>query len=218
MAKPHRLTDQQDAFVSYYIGEARNNATKAAALAGYKAPRQAGSHLLSIPAIRERIDEANAELRAEGLLNKHNRLKTYQELDEKLKAVMSARAKAYAPTASAESEGDAIIRRSFGMPGKSDVIGGDTGLVVRKETRTVGRNPTITVEDAVDTGTIQQILNVNKQAAVELGEWAEKRQVTGADEGPIDIKLAESATERLVALIVQDLAQEDGAGEEGGEG
>lgn len=48
--------DQQATFVLAYVGEAAGNATRAAELAEYGAPRQAGSRLLSVVAIREAIE------------------------------------------------------------------------------------------------------------------------------------------------------------------
>jgi phage terminase small subunit len=51
-----KLTAKQEAFVLAYIGEARFNASKAAAIAGYKDPGQAGYHLKKKEEVRARID------------------------------------------------------------------------------------------------------------------------------------------------------------------
>lgn len=51
-----KLTAKQEAFVLAYIGEARFNASKAAAIAGYKDPGQAGYELKKKQEVRARID------------------------------------------------------------------------------------------------------------------------------------------------------------------
>jgi hypothetical protein len=52
-----KLTDRQRAFVAFYLGEARFNATRAAALAGYspRTARTQGSRLLTNPGVGEAI-------------------------------------------------------------------------------------------------------------------------------------------------------------------
>jgi phage terminase small subunit len=52
-----KLTPKQEAFVLAYIGEARFNASRAAEVAGYKDPGQAGYILKKKEEIRSRIDD-----------------------------------------------------------------------------------------------------------------------------------------------------------------
>jgi hypothetical protein len=51
------MTSKQELFVSYYLGEASGNATKAAAMAGFKHPRMAGSRLMTFDDIARAIAE-----------------------------------------------------------------------------------------------------------------------------------------------------------------
>jgi hypothetical protein len=51
------MTSKQELFVSYYLGESAGNATKAAAMAGFKHPRSAGSRLLTFVDIARAIAE-----------------------------------------------------------------------------------------------------------------------------------------------------------------
>lgn len=208
MAKGDNLTDKQRAFVSFYLGEARMNATKAAAMAGYRVPRQSGSECLTNPVIAAEIKAAQDELRAEGIAAKANRISDYAELRQRLWSVIEDRAKEYGDKGAPD---DVMGRFVLGSDGR--VIGGASGLVVKKlNVVGGGRSAKVIEEHQLDTGLITQLLNVDKQAAQELGEWSEKRQITGPDEGPIEIKNAESATERLLAWLAQDEATE-GAGE-----
>lgn len=63
-------TDKQEMFISFYLGEARFNATQAAKMAGYSehSAQVIGSETLSKPHIRSRIDE---------YLNTPSRMKGY---------------------------------------------------------------------------------------------------------------------------------------------
>lgn len=83
----------------------------------------------------------------------------------------------------------------------SDVPGGSTGLVV-KQLKTVkhhyipdpddedGKPSQMLVEtweSAVDTGLLREWRELEKQAAQDVGDWTEKREVTGANGGPLEI-------------------------------
>jgi len=199
------LTDKRQAFVSYYLGEARMNATKAAALAGYKSPRAEGCRLLTNADIQAEIDAALAELRAEGITAKGNRLNDYQEIRRRLWHVIDERADGAAATDAASE----AVGHTFGIGGSSKMLGGASGLLVRKfNVVGAGRSARIIEEHQLDTGLITQLLNVDRQAAQELGEWSEKRTLTGPDDGPIEVKSAESATEKLLAWLAQEDALE----------
>jgi hypothetical protein len=54
------LTYKQRLFVSFYLGEANGNATKAARLAGYSSPEKQGYQLLGKTRIRAAVDSALA--------------------------------------------------------------------------------------------------------------------------------------------------------------
>ena len=200
MTKRKRLTDKQAAFVSYYLGECRMNATKAAAKAGYGSPRQAGSELLSNPAIRAEIQAVNDELRGEGIAAKQNRLEDYAELRRRLWLIINRRAEEYAKRDELTDE----MANAYGI-GESRMLGGASGLLVRKfNVVGAGRSQRVIEEHELDTGLITQLLNVDRQAAQELGEWSERRQISGPDDGPIEVKSAESASQKLLAWLAQD--------------
>lgn len=67
-------------------------------------------------------------------------------------------------------------------PELMDVPGGKTGLLVRTVKSIGGGMSAREVEEfAVDTGLLKQLLDVEKQAAIEAGQWAEKRELSGPD-------------------------------------
>lgn len=69
---------------------------------------------------------------------------------------------------------EVVEARAGDMPG---VAGGPTGLLVRT-VKVVGSGPAAQVveEYAVDTGLLKELRELEKQAAVELGQWTEKRE------------------------------------------
>lgn len=172
------LTTKQEAFVAAYIGQAKGNATEAARLAGYEGSeatlRSIGSENLTKPNIEARIAEYRARIEAEGLANQQNRIDAYNRRWKLLEQIRKERA---------EDEWLA------------DVPGGKTGFVV-KQLKTVkhqyipdpddedGKPSQMIVEtweSAVDTGLLRELRELEKQAAQDIGQWTEKREVTGKD-------------------------------------
>jgi hypothetical protein len=212
MTKGDRLSAKQQAFVSYYLGEARMNATKAAAMAGYKTPRQEGARLLSNAVIKAEIEAVLGELRSEGIANKQNRLNDYEEIRRRLWQIADERKAEYEKVEEATKNlPEQGLTAIFGQ--RSAPAGGTSGFIVRQvKVIGQGRNQQVVEEFAADTALANQILAVNRQAAQELGEWSEKKQVTGANDGPIELKVAESAAERFLAWLAEEEAGE-GTGE-----
>jgi hypothetical protein len=70
------------------------------------------------------------------------------------------------------------------------VPGGGTGLVVRS-LKSIGGGETAQVveEYAVDTGLLRELREHEKQAAQELGQWAEKHEHTGKDGAELVVKV-----------------------------
>lgn len=65
----------------------------------------------------------------------------------------------------------------------ADISGGDTGLLVHQEKAIgTGSNQTIIDEYAVDTGLLKELREHEKQAATELGQWTEKKDLTSGGE------------------------------------
>lgn len=70
-----------------------------------------------------------------------------------------------------------VIRDRAADPSMQNVPGGPTGLMVRT-TKSVGAGPAaqIVEEYEVDTGLLKELREHEKQAAVEVGQWTEKRE------------------------------------------
>ena len=193
------LSPKQEAFVSAYIGAAHGNATEAARIAGYQGTdavlRSIASENLTKPNIQERIAEYRKRIEDEGIANQQNRIDAYNRRWKLLEQIRTERA------------GDEWL---------SDVPGGSTGFVV-KQLKTVkhhylpdpddedGKPSQMLVEtweSAVDVGLLREWRELEKQAAQDIGQWTEKREVTGAGGGPIEI------TEVEVTRTVKPIAPE----------
>lgn len=135
--------------------------------------------------VAELVAAAQAAAKVRTIANKERRVQRLQERSEKLDRVIAARAEQHA-----------------------EVPGGDTGLLVREPKivkvydvkTTQRRGPTalaqeddddeqmtptggvqIVYEYRVDTATLAEMRQIEKQAAQELGEWVEKVAPTKAD-------------------------------------
>jgi hypothetical protein len=111
-------------------------------------------------------------------------------------------------------------------PKMADVPGGVTGLIVH-DVKGVGKGEDFHLIDlyAVDIGLLRELREHEKQAAQELGQWAEKRELTGAGGGPFTARttldLAETVLgyAKFFGLVESDGSVEaelpagDGAGE-----
>lgn len=71
----------------------------------------------------------------------------------------------------------------------ADAPGGDTGLLV-KTTKSIGGGPAAQVVDeyAADLGLLKELRELEKQAAIEAGQWSEKQEHTGKDGGPMIVQ------------------------------
>ena len=76
-----------------------------------------------------------------------------------------------------------IIEDRSAAPEMQHVAGGKTGLLVR-QLKSIGSGPAAQVveEFEVDTGLLKELREHEKQAAVEMGQWTEKRDVTSGGE------------------------------------
>ena len=196
-----RLSDREQAFVDLYTGECNYNGSAACRKLGYAHPGPEACRLLKKAHIRAYLDAHMAELRGESLRSRAGRIARLEELDRKMNAVIEARAKAVLDG----GDDPTGLRKTFGL-GDAVAPGAETGLMV-KTTKVVGagRHQSIVTEWAVDTGLLRELRETSKQVATEVGEWNEKRQVTGVDEGPIQVERVDSAIERfLLALAAED--------------
>lgn len=118
--------------------------------------------------VRERIDQ---EIMSRGIARRAKRVQTLEDQWEKMKQV---------------------IRERAVDPVMDDVAGGKTGLLVRTE-KSIGSGPgaKIVEEFAVDTGLLKELREHAKQAAIELGQWTEKRELSNAEGNPFEIRVVE---------------------------
>lgn len=124
-----------------------------------------------LDAFRSRVEEHRKlwrdELAAEGLASQKNRLAAYNDRWRRMQRVIEAR------------EAD---------PALANAPGGNTGLMVRQQKGIgSGFNFEIIEEFAVDTGLLKEMRELEKQAAQDLGQWTEKKEIAGKDGGPIAI-------------------------------
>jgi transcriptional regulator with XRE-family HTH domain len=116
-----------------------------------------------------------AAIRAKGVAFKQNRIDAYNRRWQLLHDVIDERAEEM----------------------QDDAAGGKTGLLVR-QVKSIGFGPNNhTVEEyAVDTGLLKEIRELEKQAAIEMGEWSEKRELTGDLPVTFTLKLAVDSADR----------------------
>lgn len=81
-----------------------------------------------------------------------------------------------------------VLEERAADPSMRKVPGGTTGVVVRTYKMIgMGKAAREVEEYAVDVATLRELRDIEKQAAQELGQWTEKRELTGKDGGPITV-------------------------------
>jgi hypothetical protein len=121
------------------------------------------------PAFSELVDEIAArlaaEIRGKGLVELRNRVDALNKRWNRLHRVIDERAKDETMTAP----------------------GADTGLLMRTWKQIGSGDSAVIVEEyQVDTGLLKALLDHEKQAAQELGQWSEKARV---EQGPIEFQV-----------------------------
>lgn len=171
-AQLRNLNPRQREFVSYYIGPARKNATEAARLAGYKQPMQQGHDLLRKPEIAAAVADHLREIERKGIAVQQNRIDGIAERHRLLEQIRQERA----------------VDPFYG-----DVPGGTTGLVLKKlrnvkhtyeadpnDPNSEPRAITAEIWEVHDnTALSAEMTSLEMQIAKELGEWAEKTEISG---------------------------------------
>jgi hypothetical protein len=118
-----------------------------------------------------------------GIVDKQNRLNALNDRWERLQKVIAERERQHVSIDSLQP---------------SPAAGASTGLMVLTVRFLPGGGR---VEEwAVDTSTLKEIREHEKQAAQEMGEWTEKREMTGKDGGPLEVKV-EDARQQLTARL-----------------
>lgn len=107
------------------------------------------------------VEAARAAILSQGIAAKQNRIDEYDRRWREMKALMKARA-----------EWDVL----------SDVPGGQTGLLCRDFK---GLIPVYKVDAAL----LREMRELEKQAAIEVGDWTEKKELTGEDGGAIPVSI-----------------------------
>lgn len=129
--------------------------------------------------VQQIVDETAAALKAKGIAERQARIDDSVDLHNRLRLVIEERA-----------EDDEW----------ANVPGWKSGLLIHN-VKAVGMMKTDVFE--VDTGLIAAINNNKKQIAQEVGQWSEKKELTGKDGGPIK---GEFTWSDLVALAAEDEA------------
>jgi phage terminase small subunit len=157
------LTAKQHAFVAAFIGESRGNATDAARRAGYhgngKTLSAIGLENLEKPGIKEAVQEWRDEIKSSGIASLEYRVASLDDMEQRYRRLIEARRDAYTDT---------------------DVIGGDTGLVV-KQYKMVGggENAQLVEEYVADTAVTKEIRAIYDDVAKELGQRVDNLNVSG---------------------------------------
>lgn len=146
--------------------------------------RVCGSRLLRNPQICSRIAELQERV-AEALIaleitDRDNRLAEYNERWNKLRTVINRRAATY---------------------GEQKNMGGDTGLVVMRKKK-VGNE--VVEEFEVDTGLLRTMAELEKQAAIEKGQWVEKQANVEFDLSKLSADQKDKLQKQLEELAFKD--------------
>jgi hypothetical protein len=113
--------------------------------------------------IKQFTDDAAAELFKESIRNKERRITRFEELITKLDQIIDERAEDL-----------------------KDAPGGKSGLLVRQVKSIGSGDRSKEVEEyAIDVGLLKEYREYCKQIAIELGEWAERREHSGPNGSPI---------------------------------
>lgn len=138
------------------------------------------------PEFQARVAQIVADVRAavlaRGIADKQNRLDLYEDIKTRLVQVVAERA---------------------ADPTMAGVPGGRTGMLVRGYKSIGSGESARTLEEyEVDGGLAREIREYAKQAAIEVGDWAERRELSGKDGGAIalDLNLKALTDEELVRL------------------
>jgi hypothetical protein len=118
--------------------------------------------------VQEHRDLWREAIKARGIAERQNRVDALNDRWHRMRQVIEERAE------------DAATAR---------VAGGSTGLIVR-DVKGVGKGEDFQLIDiySVDTGLLKELREHEKQAAQELGEWSEKREISGPGGDAIEVR------------------------------
>jgi len=148
-------------------------------------------------AFRDKVQQAVTVQReaamSEAIAVKAERLRDYQELRRRLWSTIEANAQDHA--AAVSKAGDAF--------GRDVPTGAAHGLMVKK---LVPGGKGMLSDWQVDTALIAELRNLNKQAAQEMGDWTERKELSGKDGAPLQMIVFESS---VPGLQPGDIARAD---------
>lgn len=119
--------------------------------------------------VAEITDQMAEALRKKGIRLRENRLAKLDAITTKLEQVFAERAKR---AVNVTEDGGLVMELKSGLV-----------LIQHKRYGT---------EYAVDTPALREYREYMKQAAIEVGEWTEKQEITGADNGPLTVQILDS--------------------------
>ena len=142
-----------------------------------------------LPAFQARIDEILAEvkrkLRERGVTEKLNRIESLDNRHRLLKRIIEARSVEHKDVPGGDT-GLLICQVKF-----IKVYESDEGEAVADESVHPTRTSVQVKEYSVDFGLLREMREIEKQAAIELGEWTQKHEHSGTDGGPMPITIIE---------------------------
>ncbi len=120
--------------------------------------------------VTEHVEAQREALKAEGIAARQNRVDALNDRWRRMQQVIEERAES---------------------PSTAQVPGGSTGLIVH-DVKGVGKGDDFQLIDlySVDVGLLKELREHEKQAATEVGQWSEKRELTGSDGAPIVFTIA----------------------------
>jgi hypothetical protein len=181
-----RLTLKQEKFAAAYIGIANGNATEAARQAGYAGSDATlgvtGHDLIKNPKIAARIDAYRAEIKRQGIAHKQNRLDAYDDRWQRMGRMIEARADYFKDDPMPDARLGLMVKRlkrvSHYYEPSPDPDAEDQPTRLASEE---------VWEYETDTGLLKELREVEKQAAQEVGDWTERRELAGPNGGAIPI-------------------------------
>jgi hypothetical protein len=94
-----------------------------------------------------------------------------------------------------------VIEQRAASPQFAEVPGGSTGLISRDQ-KGLGKGEDFEIVDVyrVDTGLLKELREHEKQAAQELGQWADKHEISGPDGGAIPVSIFDEALRKVYGV------------------
>jgi hypothetical protein len=101
-----------------------------------------------------------------------------------------------------------LIEARANDPAMQDVPGGTTGTLVRQY-KQLGQGPSaITVEEYVfDAAVFKELREIEKHASQELGQWTEKKELSGPEGGPLAVNSTSVVDPNTLAQTVVILSR-----------